>query len=270
MFFEPVQRIDLLRKILRPVIRFCVKYSISVHDMHEAVNSVFVDLAVEEISARGEKVNVSRISVLTGLNRRECTRLRAEGYMTDNSPGILSRVVTSWAQDSRFRGTRGQPRVLKYEGPGTDFKKLVASISTDVGPLPLLKELLRLGAVTQEGENLRLRTTVADYNKMPERALNLLTRDIESLCAAAIENLENPYPSARNLHARTEFDNVFIEDIPKIRTWLLKQGMLLHKKAREYLVRFDKDLNPTDKREGGGQVVLGSYSHARENAASGK
>ncbi|RIL12652.1 MAG: hypothetical protein DCC75_00075 [Proteobacteria bacterium] len=47
--------------------------------------------------------------------------------------------------------------------------------------------------------------------------------------------------------------------LPAIRKWLLNQGIQLHKRARIYLSRFDRDLNPSPDK-GGARVVVGAFS----------
>src|SRR5262249_3153550 len=77
----------------------------------------------------------------------------------------------------------------------------------------------------------------------PERAFELLSKDGESLISAAEENIFRRH-SIPNLYIRTEYDNIYASDIPKIRKWLLKEGALFHKRAREFMNRFDRDINP--------------------------
>ncbi len=65
-----------------------------------------------------------------------------------------------------------------------------------------------------------------------------------------------------NLHLRTDFDNIYTSEIIPIRRWLIAEGKAFHKRAREFLSRFDKDLNEDvdETRKAGGKIVLTSFS----------
>jgi hypothetical protein len=66
----------------------------------------------------------------------------------------------------------------------------------------------------------------------------------------------------KNLHIHTEYDNVPTKDLPKIRAWLLDQGKAFHRRAREYLSRFDRDVSRTSSESdsGSGRVIVTAFS----------
>jgi hypothetical protein len=105
---------------------------------------------------------------------------------------------------------------------------------------------------------LRLLAGAQDIRADLGKAYHVLAQDLSDLTAAVeyniLEGSEVP-----NLHARTEFDNVFQDSIPQIREWILKEGSAFHKKAREYLASFDADLNPHIRKGSGCRVVLTSF-----------
>ena len=256
---EATGRFGILQSILTPVVRYCLKYGVTVREISEALRRVFIDLCSEELRRQGERVTVSRLSVVTGIHRRDVMRLLA-GPDDTAVHGLMARVITAWENDKRFCLRKGKPKVLSYDGKSPNFQDLAASVSTDVGPAAVLRELIRTGVVDEKNGELKLKSSVAKYSEWPERGLNLLSRDFASLGQAVQENLDNPQAPIRNLHIRTEFDNLFIEDIPTIRAWILRQGNIFHRKIREYLVRYDKDLNATSLKQAGGKIVVGSFS----------
>lgn len=263
-----VQAIDksivtLLKSLLRPALRFCLRNSIQVRTVFEAAKTVLVELAVDEIKRTQSEVTISRISVMTGLNRRDAGRIyREEGsaYRVDN---LSSRVLGLWEQDSRFLTKSRKPRVLRYQGKDSEFKTLVKLVSKELNPATVLFELERTGAVSRTSKGVKLIRAVELYEGKPAKGLDLLARDIDTLATLVEENLFQP-SAIRNLHIRTEYDNIIVKELPKIRKWLLKQGKLFHKRTRTYVSQYDIDLNPDITEEAGARVVLGAFSWTKE------
>lgn len=257
------ERFKVLRLILGPLIRFCVRNTITVNEVLEAVKSVYIDIASEQIESAKEKVTVSRISVMTGITRREVHRIYREGRVGGTTPSVSSRVIGVWQYDPRFIRKDKSPRVLTYGGEDSDFKRLVEFVSKDINPATVLFELERVGVVERTPNGVKLIEGVHYQNKTPEKGFNLLARDFETLGKAVTENILTPQET-RNLHIRTEYSNLFRADIPTIRKWVLEQGTEFHRRVREYLAGFDKDMNPQEEKDGGGRVVVQAFSWTEE------
>lgn len=254
-----------LELLLRPIIRFCLKHSLQIQDLLNAAKRVFVDLADQEIRQHTKKVNVSRLSVVTGLYREEVRRIYIEGAAIETRPSsLLGRVVGQWEQDRRFRNKEGEPRVLSCDGEGSEFYNLVRLVSKNINPATVLFELERNGAVERTARGLKFKrpTFAASENKLT--GYELLSRDLESLVRAVEENLEG---QKVNLHIRTEFDNLYVRNLPQIREWLVLHGKRFHKEVRDYLSQFDKDINPdADPNEPAQtKVMLSTFSLAMDS-----
>ena len=248
-----------LRLMLTPLVRFCVRNGISAATVIEQLKKVFVAQANAEVESSGERSTVSQVSIISGLPRREIKRLLQDSEVESPYPSLISRLIGQWEQDSRFRTKPGKPRVLSYGGESSEFKVLVESVSKDVHPGTVLQELIRQNLVTRTTQGIKLQNNVHEQHKLPEKVLNLVSRDFETLGNALSENMFVEQ-EVRNLHMRTEYDNVFVDEIPQLRAWLLENGADLHRRAREYIAKFDKDLNPAVQKRGGGRVVLGAFS----------
>ena len=88
---------------------------------------------------------VSRISAVTGLNRREVTRLTqvAAPRPLDAGASLGSQVFTRWVSDPLWQ-EGGRPAVLPRQGPVRSFEALARSVTQDVHPRAILDELSRL------------------------------------------------------------------------------------------------------------------------------
>ena len=256
-------QLDVLLALLKPFVRFCLRHSHSVHDFEQMAKRAFLEIAEEEILKSTKKVNVSRLAVMTGMYRSEVTRMYREKEPPREEPmSILGRVIGQWRHDKRFTAKSGVPRTLTYRGEESEFKELCATVSTTINQGTLLFELKRLGYAKETKNGLKLLRQVFGFSSDVRSGFQLLARDIETLIIAAEENMAKANATS-NLHIRTEYDNITPEELGEIRKWLLKEGKDFHKRARDYLSAFDKDVNlDLAEKEGGAQVALGAFAFA--------
>ncbi len=253
-----------LRALLKPVARYCLQNSIRIQELYDYAKAALIEAATQEIKNSGHKVTDSRLSIMTGLHRRDITRLAGASPELSRSASLISRVLAKWQTDKNLNTKAGEPRTLSIDGEQSDFAKLVRSISSELPANALLIELERIEAVehTRGGIKLRLRSYVPKGDL--EQGFAILSDDTEHLIQATSENVLTS-PEIPNLHLRTEYDRIRPQALPEIRRWLLEQGAALHKRAREFLAQHDQDLNPDPNFKGHGKkVVIGSFSRIIE------
>lgn len=254
------ERLSWLQILLRPIARFCLRHSLNIQNITEILKVVLLDVAAEEMVAEGEKVNISRLSVMTGLHRRDVMRIYRDKNVTTELQGLLSKVIGQWQHDKRFLTESKRPRVLTVDGEDNEFRRLVGSVSNDLHAGTVLFELERTGSVQRTKYGVKLLVRAFVPRRDPVSALQLLAKDTEDLATAVEENVfgDSEVP---NLHARTEYDNIRADAIPAITQWLYDEGSAFHKKARYFLAEHDQDLNPDPNvKQSGVKVALGSFS----------
>ena len=144
-----------LRMMLKPLVKLLISQGVSHADFSAAAKDVFVEMAIRHFDD-GQKINQSRVAILTGLTRKEVKNV-IDRAMTAKSHGKNfsrpSRVLVGWHSDPRYTGPYGVPLELTYELSDSDdrpsFKELVKSYSGDMAPAQMLKELIRVGAVVK-------------------------------------------------------------------------------------------------------------------------
>lgn len=253
--------IDLLRFILRPVARFCLRHTLHLQDLIEAVKAVLVEEAQRLTEQKGEKVNVSRLSVLTGMHRRDVMRIFRDAKVNTQPQGLLNRIIGQWQYDKRYCGGPGKPRALSCDGEGSEFHSLVRSLSTDINPGTVAFELEQLALARRHGAKISLKRRVFMPLGRAKEGFAILEADLNDLALAVEENvLAN---RVVHLHGRTAFDNIRSDALPEVRRWLVREGSNFHKRVRDYLSRLDLDLNPaTDAVRGGARVAVGAFSYS--------
>ena len=256
--------IKCLQLLVRPVVKYCLRHSVRLQDLVECCKTIFVEVAEEDIKKAQGEVTTSRISVMTGMHRRDVKRILENVTKFDDQAGLVMRVVGRWRTDHAFITKGKKPRVLTFGTEDSEFNELVSRISKDLNPATVLFELERVNAIEKTSKGLKLVIESYVPKGNVEDGFRILSQDAEDLIDSVEENVleVNDIP---NLHARTEYDTIRPEHIPDIRRWLIREGHLLHQRARNYISQFDQDINPDPNFKGdGAKVIFGTFSKMSE------
>lgn len=143
-----------LALMFKPLIRLLVSQGLTHAEFSDVAKEVYVEVALRHFEP-SEKVNKSRVAVLTGLTRKEVKNVidRAlESRSLEKTKSRPSRVLSGWYGDPRYTGPYGIPLELPYESRTKDeatFVELVRTYSGDMAPRQMLNELLRSGSVIE-------------------------------------------------------------------------------------------------------------------------
>lgn len=243
---NPSHLFQALRKLIRPLARFCFKHNIRIQEFEEVAKLSFLDVAEEEIKLKNESVSQSRLSVITGLHRRDVNRLYVQESEPKLSHNLLTRVIGHWR--SAYSHKNGNPIRLSLEGRPSEFMELVWSISKDANPYAVMFELERSGLVRRVDDKVELIARGFIPSKDFELGFSLLARDSNDLLLAVEENVIDGIEPA-NLHLTTEYDNLSESDFKSVRKWLLDEGAKIHLKIGAYLAKLDRDATPSKQRD---------------------
>ncbi len=199
---EPDALLRVLRGLLRPLVRTLIRHGVTAPAFYRLLKRVYVEVASDEFSIDGSPPTDSRVTLLTGVHRRDVRDIRAEegeGWEAARAKSAtFATVLGQWIGRPAWQDEGGQPRPLARSGAeGRDFDSLVRSVNRDIRPRTILDELLRQGIV-EEGEDGLLRVAegavlgaTSDDHKMVFFAAN-----VGDHLAAAAENLraeDSPY-----------------------------------------------------------------------------
>ncbi len=187
------------RHLLRPLVRLLVTHGGTHPFLASLLKDVYLEVAVEELEKSGERVTASRISLLSGLHRKDIKRLREAGearYAPPASVSLGARLVARWTGDPAFTGADGAPLPLPRQAEsGPSFETLVASVSTDIRPRAVLDEWLRLGLVEVDaGDHVRLVTDAFVPREGFDEKAHYLGRNVHDHLAAAVHNVSGGEP----------------------------------------------------------------------------
>jgi hypothetical protein len=116
---------------------------------------IYVEVAYEDFREPGKEPTVSRVSLLTGVHRKDVRVFVDEGATDIEVPRAVSmgaRLVSTWMSNRRYLDADGRPRRLPRaatRGRKVTFDQLVEEVHRgDVRPRAVLDELVRLGVVS--------------------------------------------------------------------------------------------------------------------------
>jgi hypothetical protein len=260
---------NTLKILLRPAATFALRRGLKLQDVVEALRAVLVEVASDELKKSGGKSSTSRIAVMTGLQRRVVAEALSSPDKEARASSVLTKVIGQWRSDSRY-SKGGEPKTLTCEGTQSEFFQMVQLVTRDISPYAVCFELERIGAVRRVGDRLELLSRAYDARNDPQNGWRIWSSDAETLMDAVEENL-TAQPPIPNLHITTRYDNIVLEALPEIRRWILEQGADYHARLRNYLSRYDRDLNPSlFDRPAGGKVAVGSFSLGSEPQVESK
>ncbi len=251
----------VLPRLLRPLAKLCVRHGLKIQDLLEAAKRAMLAAAAEELASSGEKVNISRLSVMTGIQRKDINRIERTDTGDSEMESLMTKVIGMWQSHPDFINRARKPRGLRCDSGSSEFSRLVETVSKDVNSYTVLFELERLGIVERRGESVSLCSPALEVGEESvSQGLNLLAADTADLYSSVTENIFSR-AEIPNLHIKTSYDNIVASGMDAVRDWILREGADFHARAREFISKFDKDLNPQlYQMPAGGRVVLGSFS----------
>ncbi|HEY6096480.1 MAG TPA: DUF6502 family protein, partial [Candidatus Deferrimicrobium sp.] len=182
-------------RVLQPLIRLLLRHGIPFGTFSDLAKRVYVEVAWEEFGIPGRKRTHSRVSVLTGLSRKEVLRVTRLSRPDDAEAGErynrAARVISGWVRDERFHVGSGNPSPLPVEGEGATFSELAKEYSGDVPHRAILDELLRVGAVERTADD-KVRLLARAYIPVTgdEAKLEILGTDTACLIETIDHNLQ--------------------------------------------------------------------------------
>lgn len=252
--------------LLKPIIWFAIRKSFKFREFEEYAKLAFIKTAEEEMQRLGEVVTISKLSAMTGIQRRDVKRLYEldERKLQDRKDiDFFTKLIGCWQNHKNYSHKPGKPKVLSFKNREGEFVKLVSEISTDLNPYTVLFELERAGIAKNTEQGVSLIAPAYEPRENIKKSLSLLAEDSSDLYSAVYENVFLK-EEVKNLHIKTTYDNIPPYYEKQIRLWFLEKGAKFHQETRGFLAKFDRDLNPSIKKKypekESIQAVIASFS----------
>lgn len=245
--------------MLRPLVRLLIAQGITLPMFVRMLKVAYVETARRDFPIGDTPPTDSRVSVLTGVHRRDVRAIREAGDPagTTRPTTLLATVVGRWLAGPDTVDDSGRPLPLPRVGrEGPSFERLVAAVNTDVRARTVLDELMRQGLVTEAGDGLL--TLARDAALGPddaEQKVLFFARNLGDHLAAAAENLlEEEHP---HLERAVFYNHLTERDVAELSD--RSRGLV-----QELLVEINRDARArqseaAERGEGTHRFRLGAY-----------
>ena len=219
-----------LQRIMRPLVRFLIAHSIPFPFTSNLLRGVYVDVAVKEFPVAGKRQTDSRITLLTGVHRKDVKRLRGERYPAlrpSRAASLGSQLIARWTTLPEYLDEQGAAAGRCHGLHATaepSFESLVRSLNTDIRPRVVLDEWLRLGIAHIDDQD-RVCLNVQAFVPPPgsEEMTYYFGRNLHDHVAAAVHNmLGKPEPF---LERSVNYNNMSPAAVTELTELAKRRGM---------------------------------------------
>jgi uncharacterized protein DUF6502 len=249
-------------RLLRPLVRILLNRGVPFNMFAEIARWAYVDVASREFGIPGRKQTDSRVSVLTGLTRKDVARIKGLERPEDQLSGLqynrAARVVSAWMREYPLEGTASGAAPLALEGRRS-FSELVRRHSGDMPVRAVIDELERIGAIRfRNGDEVELLTRHYIPQQGQKRKLVYLGDDVADLIATIGHNLDAK-PADAHFQRKVFYDNVPSQELGELRSLARQRGEALIDGLVREMAAHDRDANPKLDGTGRHRAVVGVY-----------
>jgi hypothetical protein len=198
----PSALVAALRHLLQPLVRLLTAQGFTYPMLADLLKKIYVDVAVRDFRLDGAAPTDSRVTLLTGVHRKDVKRLRdgaaPEGESMPETVALGAQLAAAWTTRRALRDRKGRPRPLPRlasQGGERSFEGLVASISKDIRARSLLDEWVRLGVAKIDEQD---RVVLSSSAFVPSRGFDekafYFGHNLHDHIAAAAHNVQGEGP----------------------------------------------------------------------------
>ena len=152
--------------LLKPLARLFLRFGRGFREFSELSKTAFVCVASADYGIGGRPTNGSRIAAMTGISRKEISRLRQKSGLGCSAAidrqSPVQEALQLWRTDAEFLDQRDIPASLPLSGKRASFEALIKRCAGDIPAGAMRKELQRIGAIDIVGDHVRVRSDMPD------------------------------------------------------------------------------------------------------------
>ncbi|MBS7660653.1 hypothetical protein I0D00_01635 [Pseudomonas lalucatii] len=265
----PPSLLPALTHVMRPLVRLMLKKGVSYTCFANLLKEIFVDVAEHEFRLDDKPSTDSRISLLTGVHRKDVRRLRAKvserAAILPEDISFGAHLISVWLNHAPFCAAPGRPLPLARlasMGGECSFDSLVARVSKDIRARVVLDEWLRLGIVRMdEQDQVHLEAMAFIPQRGFDEKAAYFQHNLHDHACAAVHNLtEDGAPFfERSVH----YDSLSPAGVEQLREAVKVEGMLVLNGFNLLAAELEEqDVPPADARQ---RITVGLYFYTEPN-----
>ncbi len=262
----PEALVRALRRLLRPLVKMLLSFQVTYPFLSELLKSLYVEVADEDFKLEGKKQTDTRVSLLTGVHRKDTKRLRSQENLSSVMPTSISvgaQILAVWLSDKHYLDCLGKPLKLPFKlEAGPSFEGLVIAVcKQDIRARVVLDEWLRLGIaeLDEEGYVVLLNEAFIAESGLEEKVF-YLGMNISDHIAAASHNLLGETPPF--MERCVYYDGLSQASVDELDSLAKEHGMLLLKGLNTRAIELvEKDKHETTATR---RMNFGLYFYSEE------
>lgn len=248
--------------VLRPLVRILLKHGVAYDSFADWARWVYVDVADKEFGLPNRKQSASRVSIITGLSRKEVARLQEIAPFDEHAEteeyNRAARVISGWLRDYPGLGD-GEPAALHLNQGEKNFAALVKRYSGDMPARAVMDELMRVGAVEKlDDGTLRLLSKTYIPHTSDASKIAIMGRDVSDLISTIDHNLSCK-PEQTFFHRNVFSNNLPDEALDRVRTETARHAQALLDIENSLLAKHDRDAAGNSGGTGRNRASIGIY-----------
>lgn len=228
----PPALVAALRKLLRPLVRLMMSHHVTYPYLINLLKSIYVEVAEQDFTVPGKRQSDSRITLLTGVHRKDVKRLRSEEALADSAVprniSIGAQIIAYWLGSTPYSQS-GKPQPLPLRSAAaaseTSFDDLVEAVCRqDIRPRVILDEWIRLGvAYLDEQQRVTLNTGAFTPEQGFDEKAFFFGKSIHDHISAGTHNLLGYKPA--HFDRSVYYDQLSEESLGKLQALAAELGM---------------------------------------------
>jgi len=257
--------------MLRPLVSLLIRRGITFPVIVDLLRGLYVDVAASDLLPDPKARTDSRISLMTGVHRKEIRRQRSSDLREHSEPMIVTiatQVVGRWLAMATTGLPPALPRVA--EGRNPSFEGLVASVTTDIRPRALLEEWAAQGLVRlDEGDQVHLNINAFLPDPGSDEQAFFLGRNLGDHIAAGSANVLAP-GAAPFLDRSAHYDKVSPDTARRIEAAARDIATRALREINQLaLAEIERDPTETEGEAGPARVNIGVFVYREDGASPG-
>lgn len=255
-------------QMMEPIIGILLRNGVTHKEFALLCKQLYVKIASDEFGIRGRPTNLSRVAMMTGIDRKEVSRIK-ENLQQDDTAKIseqhqdrLTRLLSGWYQDKDFIDEQGQPKLITIDEGEISFQLLVRRYAGDLPASALLKELKRVGIVEEIQGKLRVLGRYFVVDPTDSSALLRAGNVIQDIASALEHNLYKSNPEKnlpKRFERRASNPHMPLQALAEFRAFVEGEGQAFLEKVDAWLTEHETTTNDQGTTQVKLRLGVGAY-----------
>ncbi len=228
--------------ILRPLVRFLIGHGWTFGAIAELLKYVCVEEACRKQGESARTLTDSKVTLMSGVHRKEVRRIREELAQTDAHDLLLrhgansaAQLIALWMTHPNYQNEHGEPVALPMRAPNApSIEALARLVKADMRPRTIVDDLVRAGVAEERADMIHL-LRCSYISDIPEDQLVFMGNNVGDHLTAAVHNLEGGTPAY--LEQALYFDELSPDALDKLRPELRRLGEKLLRDAYQRVAK---------------------------------